>query len=433
MPIYRRANSRFLWLKWTDAQGIEHKESSETEDEAEARALLAEIRRQEHAKVAKAPPGSLTVARFFEATWLGLRKTRKPYAWKTDASRMRHHFLPKFGGRALADLATDGGEVEVLDWLESLPSHIAQRRRGTKLAPRTVWNVASIVRVFFGDALERHVISRDPCAIWRADKHLPAKVDKEKGWRARAGFTLEQVVTLTTDERIPEDRRMLYALRFLGGGLRPSSEANARWRDLDRTMRPLWRLTISSAFDSTNGVEKDTTKTGVDIQVPIHPVLQRLLEEWWAEGWERFMGRPPTSEDFLLPREDGAQRRVWTTLDRFHGDLDAVGLSRQRQYENRSTFRNLALRNGASEFHVNLITHPKPRQASDLYTRPEMHWPQMCAAVECIDARAWDDPSGGLQRGATAYGLKRKTPCNWTRLQGVQMVTPTGLEPMSST
>ena len=145
------------------------------------------------------------------------------------------------------------------------------------------------------------------------------------------------------------------------------------------------------------------------------------------------MGRPPTSEDFLLPREDGAQRRVWTTLDRFHEDLDAVGLSRQRQYENRSTFRNLALRNGASDVHVNLITHPKPRQASDLYTRPEMHWPQMCAAVECIEARAWDTLIEGLRRGVTFYGAGQKKPCNWTRLQGVQMVTPTGLEPMSST
>jgi hypothetical protein len=31
---------------------------------------------------------------------------------------------------------------------------------------------------------------------------------------------------------------------------------------------------------------------------------------WEAEGWEKFMGRPPTSADFLFPREDGKQRLV---------------------------------------------------------------------------------------------------------------------------
>jgi integrase len=48
------------------------------------------------------------------------------------------------------------------------------------------------------------------------------------------GFTFEQVVALTTDARIPEDRRTMYGLRFLGGA-RPGEAANARWRDLDRS------------------------------------------------------------------------------------------------------------------------------------------------------------------------------------------------------
>ena len=51
-----------------------------------------------------------------------------------------------------------------------------------------------------------------------------------------------------------------------------------------------------------------------------------------------------------------------------------VRTPKQRQYESRSTFRNLALRADASEFHVNLITHPKPQKAADFYTRLEMQW-----------------------------------------------------------
>jgi hypothetical protein len=66
-----------------------------------------------------------------------------------------------------------------------------------------------------------------------------------------------------------------------------------------------------------------------------------------------------------------------------------VGIPAQRQYESRSTFRNLALSAGANEFHLNLITHPKPKRSSDHYTRLEMQWSGMCAAVLAIDPAAW--------------------------------------------
>jgi integrase len=99
------------------------------------------------------------------------------------------------------------------------------------------------------------------------------------------------VVALTTDARIPQDRRTLYALRFLGG-LRPGETSNARWRDLDPTRRPLWRLTLAAAFNSPMQREK-STKTGATLHIPIHPVLQQMVEAWWNEGWAALMGRAP--------------------------------------------------------------------------------------------------------------------------------------------
>jgi hypothetical protein len=84
----------------------------------------------------------------------------------------------------------------------------------------------------------------------------------------------------------------------------------------------------------------------------------------------------PMSPAFFVTHVSGPyrQRRVTTTLLNFYADLRALGLPKQRQYESRSTFRNLALRADASEFHVNLITHPKPQKAADFYTRLEMQW-----------------------------------------------------------
>jgi integrase len=284
------------------------------------------------------------------------------------------HFLPAFGARCIADLASDNGEVELLDWLAKLRGHNS-KRDGKPIASRTVRNVASIVRVFFADAFERKVISKNPTACWDTDRHLPAIEDKNRGWRAKAGFTLEQVVTLTKDPRIPNDRRTLYAFRFLSG-LRPGEAANARWRDLDRSKLPLWRFTLETAFNSPMRVEK-STKTGATIHVPVHPVLQGMLIAWEVEGWARFMGRKPEADDLVFLREDGNQRLVSGTYKQFKADLGVVGIPAQRQYESRSTFRNLALSAGASEFHVNLITHPSPKRASDLYTRVESNRPRM--------------------------------------------------------
>jgi hypothetical protein len=86
-----------------------------------------------------------------------------------------------------------------------------------------------------------------------------------------------------------------------------------------------------------------------------------------------------------------------------------------RQYESRSTFRNLALSAGASEFHVNLITHPKPKRASDYYTRLEMQWPGMCEAVLAIDPSAWNEAhdetaSDEVTDRVTVEGTTKKKP-----------------------
>ena len=335
----------------------------------------------------------------------------QPSAWRTDSSRLRHHFLSKFGGWAMADMGTERGEQAVLDWLVGLRSHTA-RQDGQPIASRTAWSTWSIVKVFFADARERRVIARSPCDGLRPRKHLPVKVDKVKGFRETAGFDLEQVVVLTSDQRVPLDRRVYYGLGFLGGGLRPSSRAIARWKDLDRTKVPLWRLSITGAYDSANRLEKQRTKTGATYHVPVHPVLQAMLEAWWSGGWEAYIGRPPRPDDFIVPRQDGQPRRVDFTLEQFHGDLDRLGMPRQRQYESRATFRTLALDGGADSAQVDAITHPSIVIGTDFYRRLEREWRARCAAVLGIDSGAWRPgldaaaPSRSVADGTDRVDLK---------------------------
>ncbi len=157
--VYRRKNVRFWWMCWTDADGVEQRASSRTEDEAKA--LANELESQARSKARREVLGALTAQRFYDETWLPLRKRTRPWAWKADVAAMTRHFLREFGTRALADLATDEGEVALLDWLVGLRDQ-RSKRDGTPIAPRTVRNVASSVRVSFADAAERKVIRRNP-------------------------------------------------------------------------------------------------------------------------------------------------------------------------------------------------------------------------------------------------------------------------------
>jgi hypothetical protein len=65
--------------------------------------------------------------------------------------------------------------------------------------------------------------------------------------------------------------------------------------------------------------------------------------------------------------------------------LHAVG-----HYESRATFRNLARAGGANVADLDLITHPSPKAAKDLYNRTAMLWPLMCAAVRCVKVEPRD-------------------------------------------
>jgi integrase len=305
-----------------------------------------------------------TIREYLDATWLPLRKKKLPTGWIDDDSRLRHHFLPTFGAVRRRAMASDEGTAALLQWAYDLRAHASQRD-GTPISARTVRNVISSVRVMFADAAELRAIPRDPCLGIRWKKHVPRKRDKDPRWRrGLKAWSLEEVVLLTTDERIPEDHRILNALRFLSG-LRPSSEATLRFSDIDTARAPIWAMSVTTAFDSRSRTEKDQTKTGVEYVVPVHPVLRRALESWLAEGWERFTGRAPRPDDLVIPNHRLTPRTAQTKREAFYADLDRVGIPRQRPYETRATFRNLCLAGGAARDAVNRITHPKPSQASD--------------------------------------------------------------------
>jgi integrase len=391
--IYHRGDSPNLWGVWTDGAGVEQRGSLETDDEDLARARVDALERDAHA-AGQVAPGELTVEGFFRGEWLPMRKKQREFAWKDDESALTHHFLPTFGARPLRWLETDDGERGIQDWLLELPDHRA-KRDGERIGTHTVWNIASIARVLCRDAKSRKRLARNPFAELKLGEFLPEKADKNQGWREAAFFDLEQVVALTTDPRLQAWRRVWNTLAFMTGA-RTGELAELRWSDItERYKDRLNRLTIARAFHTRTGKVK-CTKTGATKIIPEHPYLTRTLLDWHDAGFREYTGRDPEPDDLIVPNDiDGRQWTNGPLLKRHYKDLELLGISKQRQYENRATFRNLLICAGAQEFHVNLMTHSKKEKASDFYTRIEQQWPALCDAILKLDHQAWRSLDGG--------------------------------------
>ncbi|ATB47176.1 tyrosine-type recombinase/integrase [Corallococcus macrosporus] len=149
-------------------------------------------------------------------------------------------------------------------------------------------------------------------------------MDKNHKGRSTAVFTREEVETLLSDTGLPKDRRDLYALLFLTG-MRIGEAVALRWNAWDASAQPLGRLRVSRAFHRKQRREKGV-KTERSREVPVHPVLARVLDAWRQEGWKRKQGRPPTADDLGVPSRSGEHRRDPVVHAQILKDLELLGL-----------------------------------------------------------------------------------------------------------
>jgi integrase len=299
-----------------------------------------------------------------------------------EESHLQFHAFPQLGGVPLRDLTRS----QLTAWVQALGARISDRT-GEPLAPRTIHHIAGTVKRCLEEAVDAEELGENPCH-WRRI-HLPKKLDRQEGKRTSGGLDGWEVHALLTDERIPEDRRVMYGFDFCTG-MRPGEVSARRWRDVDTTTTPLWRLDVATAHNSRHKLEK-STKTNVEKIIPIHPRLAELLRHWYTAGWAAFMGRDPTGDDLIVPRAEGGNRTDSHSNKRFKADLERLGLRGGRShYESRATFRSLAIAGGAPDRALDLITHPSPKEAKDAYTRTDQVWPALCAAVLAVKIEPCD-------------------------------------------
>jgi hypothetical protein len=175
-------------------------------DEKKARQFLAVLEADTRVVASAAPPkrlGTPTVKQYAEG-WIKDRRALGLRTADDDDTRLKLHVLPTIGEMAIDEVR---------------PRHIrdlvlAMRKDGA-LAPRSIRNVYGVLATMFRTAVADELIVATPCVLSRGI--LPKKVDKDPAWRATAIFTRPEVEQLISDVRIPEDRRVLYALKGIAG------------------------------------------------------------------------------------------------------------------------------------------------------------------------------------------------------------------------
>jgi integrase len=381
--IFSRKGRLYLYVlkdgKWREiAAGV----TDTAEGRAEAEALLAEMVRKlkAQANVRRQVGGDLTVERYAK-DWLANRTENTSSI--DDEQRLVDHVYPAIGTKLLADVRA-GDVKRLVDALRRKTS-----ARGGLLAPRTIRNVYSVLSAMFRDAVIDEKIPASPCILRGA--HLPAARDAVPGWRDTAIFELSEVALLVHDERIPWDRRVLYALEFLGC-CRFGEASALRWRHYDPKAKPLGKLKVVESYNTRVKITKGT-KAERPRAVPVSPELAAILAEWKLRGWRETvkqvpgMDRAPGPDDLIIPSREGQNRSVNHMLKKFKRDLARLssteqpeGLRTRRQHDSRRTWLSTVLAAGANETHAKWIAHGPPPTVLGAYT--SLPWSTICKVVD---------------------------------------------------
>lgn len=418
--VYRRKDSSKLWWRYKgpDGRNVTKASPFPVGEEAAARQALERIELSIRQRVAASPERSTipSVEKYAKA-WIKLRRDRGIRDVDNDESRFRFHILPTLGSYPLPAVT------------RPMVKQLLAKLRAAGLAPGTIRNVHSNLKVMFDDAIDDELIETNPANVHA--RHLGRAGDKDPEWRQGAMYSRDEVVRLLTDTELPIDRRVIYAIAALSG-LREGEIAGLRWRHIDDA-EPLPRMLVAHSYDSLS-------KTDQPRSVPVHPVLARVLTDWRRTHYAELIGHVPGADDLIVPspisrggngahkhRPAGTMRTKNQIGKRFTRDLKLLGIPHRRFHDLRRTFISLAQADGARRDHLQKTTHTAgARQAFDLYTT--LPWPTLCAAVAAFKpvpeaeepafARAITAPqtpaelrsSYGTKKARVSAGLKVEAP-----------------------
>lgn len=382
-----RAKKGWILLRLKDETGAWRERSSGHPDTPDgwrkAKRMLADLVERATAREDATGSTAPVTVRAWSKRWLADRRASGVRDADNDESRLEHHVLDELGELLLEDVK---------------PRHLdalAKAWAAAGKAPRTRRNIYSVVKALFRDARIAGLLDGpDPCIL--THRQLGKVRDGARFKRGEAVFTREELELLVRDERVPQDRRVWYALLGVGM-LRTGEAAGLRWGKV-QAADPLARLVVDTSYDHGQ------TKTGEPRWMPVHPALAAVLAEWKLGGWARALGRPPGPEDLVMPvtpepkrkgrrKDPGEMRDKNYARKRLVVDLAKLELRHRRAHDLRRTGVSLARSDGADKETLRWGTHAAPKSVMDLYTTLE--WQAVCREVAKLNIGGARAAAGG--------------------------------------
>lgn len=376
-----KKDSLFYWVNFRNQRGERDcikTDVLKTEPETNYRLLqwVKQCEKAERQYAITETPSNVSVKMYSE-TWFEHRETTVK-SFLDDRSRIETHVLPHIGTIDISDIR----HIHLQKIFDSLK----EKHTAGTLASGTIRSIYAAVKVMFRDAAVTGLVNSADIftvdgKLLLASNTLPSVTKK-----GTLPYKLSEVEAILQDERIPEDRRVLYALLFFCG-LRFGEGAALKWGYVDWTAQPLPKLPIVESY-STRRKEVGETKTGFERYAPMHPSLESILRHWKEVGFKALFGREPTDEDYIVPSRRNKPRSSNHMLKKLKKDVKMIGLSvpaERKLHAFRASYVSVLRNFGVTRDIVGAVTHGRKSSSHILdafYTTWD--WQTLCDGVLSI-------------------------------------------------
>ncbi len=385
------------------ADGSKCRRRVSARNEREARTVLRLYKEEVIAKggLAKVKPESATTAtvprlRDFEKNFLEHQRDRERRGMLAPSTLRQHEqavprIMELLGDCTANELTSSRRCRQFVRDLAATPRKWSKKDQ--KIASNTVRN-----RFFTARALIDTLRAEEWMTLPENPLRRPEVVDELPPAVAVAG---RGVVVLLPPQDLPallalEEEDEVYRALFAVGalaGLRVDEAGGLTVADLriDEVEVPHLVVRMQLDKDAKSKLVSRDLKTGNSSrQVPLHRVLARILRAWVTTGWERYVGRKPTSADPLFPDSAGFRcSREGKAAARLRRALGRANLPKTYQGANitfhslRRTFGTLLLEAGVDERLRLRLMGQAAGSVNAHYTATELR--TLHAAIERID------------------------------------------------
>ena len=278
---------------------------------------------------------------------------------------LRVHLIPVLGNTPIKDITS----ADINDALTAINNSVLLKRKSKNpIVTRTAFSAYQILKMIFGYALERRLLSENPMLFVERPRY--------KSDLSMHILSQEQVVRLTNaGEKFNFDAVCALTVTT---GLREGEVLGLKWQDID-VKGQFIRVHQQVQYLPGQGIRVTELKTiSSRRRIPIGKnVLKKLLRhKRHVEKMKAFAGERWQENDLVFPSSVGTPISVQNFLRKYKKILKSAGLPNIRFHDLRHTAASLMLQNG---IHIKVVSerlgHSDIRITLQLYSHlmPTIH------------------------------------------------------------